>query len=214
MAYQLSQLVTDVRNKLDDSSFSSTLITAFLNDSQRYIVNKYHFKFMEGKHDQTLTIDDNEYDLQSDVEVVETLRITAPSGEEVDLTGNYMTYIEFDNKYPDPQEQESGKPHSWTIRNDDLILFPKPDAAYVLTLRYQKKPTTLSADADVPNIPERHQELLVLGALARCHKFNDNYDLAAFEEAELEKQLTDTVAKTYLRQGGRPRVMRVNGRRA
>jgi hypothetical protein len=212
MAYTLSQLVTDVRGKLDDTNFSSTLIKDFINDTQRYIVNKHHFKFMEDTYTQVLTIDDYEYALGADVEVIESLRITSPSGKEVDITDGYLTYIEFDQKHPLPSEDDSNTPDSWTIREDQLFLYPKPDAAYTLTIRYQKKPTTLSSDSDVPEVPERFKELLVLGALVRAHKYNDNYDIAQAEQATLDELLLDAVSKTYTRQN-RPTIMRVNGRR-
>lgn len=214
MSYTLGQLVTDVRNKLDDTSFSSTLIKEFINDAQRYVVNKHRFKFMEGSYTQVTTIDDFDYDLQSDVDTIESIRITAPSGEERDITSGWVTYQEYDALYPDPTEVSSGTPYRWTVRNDDLLLFPKPDAAYTLTIRYQKTPTALSADGDIPDIPERYKELLVLGALIRAHKFNDNYDLAQVEQAALDELLLDTVARTYTRQTGRPVQMGVNGRRA
>lgn len=213
MAYTLGQLVTDVRNKLDDSSFDSTLIKEFINDTQRYIVNKHYFKFMEGTYSSTLTIDSHSYDLPEAIGTVEGFRITNPDGDETDLTGNFMTFQEFDHRYPDPAREDNGKPWRWTIREDNFLVFPKPDKAYTLDIRYIKDPTTLSDDSDVPDIPERFKELLVLGALSRAHKFNDNYDLAQVEQAALDEQLLDVVAKTYTRQT-RPLRMRVNGRRA
>ncbi len=214
MAYTLGQLVTDVRNKLDDSNFDSTLIKEFVNDAQRYIVNKHYFKFMEGTYSAPLTIDTFSYDLPSDVETVETFRFTDPDGQEHDLTDHYLTFIEFDNLFPDPAGDDNGVPRHWTIREGNFLVYPKPDQAFTLNIRYKKIPTALSGDSDVPQIPERYKEMLVLGALVRAHKFNDNYDLAQVEQNALDELLLDAVAKTYTRQTGRPAVMRVNGRRA
>lgn len=214
MAYTLGQLVTDVRNKLDDSNFDATLIKEFINDAQRYLVNKHRFKFMEGTYSGDLTIDQFSYDLPSGVAEVETFRITDPANEEIDITGNYLNYKEFDSQFPDVLADDNGEPHWWTIREGNFLVYPKPDQAYTIDIRYQKDPTALSADADVPDVPERYKELLVLGALVRAHKFNDNYDLAQAEQVMLEEQILDVVARTYTRQTGRPHIMRANGRRA
>lgn len=214
MAYNLGQLVTDVRNKLDDSNFSSTLIKEFINDAQRYVVNKHNWRFMEGTYTAGLTIDQFSYDLPSDVGEVEGMRITDPSGDEADITDRFLTWKEYDKKFPDPAEDDSSKPYFWTIRENNFLLYPKPDTTYTLDIRYQKIPTALSGDSDVPEVPERYKELLVLGALIRAHKFNDNYDLAQVEQASLDELLLDAVANTYTRQSGRPVVMRVNGWRA
>lgn len=213
MAYNLGQLVTDVRNKLDDTSFDSTLLKEFINDAQRYLTNKHQWRFMEGNYQQVTVADDFDYTLNADVETVETLRYTAPDNEEKDLTGDYIEPSEFDYKYPDPAADNSGKPHTWTIKEGELLLYPKPDAVYTLDIRYQKLPTELSADIDVPDVPERFKELLVLGALVRAHKFNDDYDLAQEEQSYMDEQVLDAVANTYTRQS-RPTIMRVNGRRA
>lgn len=213
MAYNVSQIKTDIRNKLDNPSFDSTLLIDFINDAQREMVNRHNFKFMEATYTGALTTGEYSFDLPTDVSEVETFRITNPSGEEIDLTKNYITYAEFDNLYPDPAEQDNGKPYRWTIRENNFLIYPAADQAYTLEIRYQKAPTVLSVNADVPDVPERFKELLVTGALARAHKFNDNYDIAQVEEAKFEKLLLDVVAKTYTRQTGRPHIMRVNGRR-
>lgn len=211
MTYNVGQIVTDVRNKLDDSNFSATLIKEYLNDAQREMVNRHKFKFMEATYTASLTTGTYSYSLPTAVDIVEGFRITDPSGNEVDLTNNYLTFEEFDNRFPDPDEQGTAKPHWWTIREDSFLLYPRPDNTYSLDIRYQKQPTALSDDSDVPDVPERYKELLVVGILSRCHKFNDNYDLAQVEEEKFDKLLLDVNAKNYTRQTGRPTIMKVNG---
>lgn len=214
MAYTVTDLTSDVRNRLDDSNFSSTLITQFLNDTQREIFNRHRLDVLEGSYSADLTIDTHVYNLPAAVQTIETFRITDPDGDEKDLTGSYMTIREFDNRFPDPAGDSSGEPYAWTIREDNFYVYPKPDVAYTVDIRYIGKPTELTAGADVPELPERYREALILGVLHRAHKFNDDYDLAQFEQSQFESQLLDINVGLNARQSGKPHVMRVNGRRA
>lgn len=208
MAYTLGQLVSDVQNKLDDTSFSTTLIKQFINDTQREVALKYNFPFLEASYTGSLTIDQYIYDLPTGVDTIEGLRITAPTGSEADITDFYLPFRDFDKKFPDPAEDNSGTPKYWTIRDQNYYLYPKPDKAYTLDIRYQKIVDTLSSDSDVPEIPERYQEILVLGALARAHKFNDEYDLADYEDRKMEELLNELSQRSNKRQTGKPSRMK------
>lgn len=208
MAYTLGQLVADVQSKLDDTSFDSTLIKQFINDAQREVAIKYNFPFFEASYSGSLVIDTYIYLIPSGIDTIEGMRITDPSGDEVDITRNYLDFRTFDQRFPDPSENESGVPRYWTVRDGNYYLFPKPDKTYTFDIRYQKIPTTLSADADVPEVPERFQEILVLGALSRAHKFNDEYDLADFEDRKMEELLFEASQRSSKRQTGTPSKMK------
>lgn len=47
-----------------------------------------------------------------------------------------------------------------------VTLYPIPDTTYNMQIRYFKTTTDLSSGSDVPNIPEKFQDLIVFGALA------------------------------------------------
>ena len=49
--------------------------------------------------------------------------------------------------------------------SDRLVLYPIPDAPYTIRGRYQKSPQTLAADADVPEMPAHHHQVIWSKAL-------------------------------------------------
>jgi hypothetical protein len=63
-----------------------------------------------------------------------------------------------------------GQPDAYTIwGNGDgaqkLIVWPFPDYAQTLSIRYTKKAAAFTADADIPDIPEKYQNVLIYRAL-------------------------------------------------
>lgn len=59
-----------------------------------------------------------------------------------------------------------GKPSEFTVMPDlSLRFYPVPDAAYTVSGLYRKSVQELTADADIPEMPERFHSLIVTGAL-------------------------------------------------
>jgi hypothetical protein len=62
--------------------------------------------------------------------------------------------------------QGSTFPRAWSIdEGNNLLIGPKPAAAYKLRIEYWRAPTELVADADEPDMPDRFHMLLVWRAL-------------------------------------------------
>lgn len=60
----------------------------------------------------------------------------------------------------------SGKPSLYTVAPDNQIhLYGTPDAAYTVRGTYRKAPQTLTANGDVPEMPERFHDIIVDRAL-------------------------------------------------
>ena len=58
----------------------------------------------------------------------------------------------------------------------ELVLYPTPDDAYTLKGRYVKGLQTLSADADVPEMPEQFHEAIVWKALMLLGQFDEAFN--------------------------------------
>lgn len=67
----------------------------------------------------------------------------------------------------------ASRPKFWAIGPDEsLLIAPVADAIYNLRAEYFIKPTVLSADADVPSMPERFHMLLVWRAMIEGAQFD------------------------------------------
>lgn len=213
MSYQLSDIRTKVRQRVRDTGYDSTEITNYLNDTQNDIFNEYKLPFMETTQEFTLTIgvaDITDGDgLPTNFVLPIDLMLT--STQEKVLTPR--DFREMDMLYPDYEANSGiaqGVPSDWYKYGQTIKVFPEPDQAYVLTLRYYKKPTLLSADADVPSIPSEFEELLVTGAAYRVLQVKDNYDQAGILENKYKELLDKLVMKYTRTQTGIPNRIRIN----
>lgn len=214
MSYILSDIRTKVRQRIRDTSYDSTEINNYLNDCQNDVFNEYRLPFMEATQDYTLTVGvadiTNGGSLPSNFVLPIDLILTSEAREKV-LTPRDVRQMDY--LYPDFEANSGiapGQPTDWYKYAQTIKVFPEPDIAYTLTLRYYKKPTILSADADVPSIPSEFEELLVAGAAYRILQVKDNYDQAGIHENKYRELLDKLVAKYTRNQTGIPNVIRIN----
>lgn len=59
-------------------------------------------------------------------------------------------------------------PRYWVRFGDELLLWPTPDTAYTLRIRYKTNPTELSSNGDEPVFPEEWHECIVLWAASKA----------------------------------------------
>lgn len=208
MAYTLSNLVSQVQAKLDDTGFSSGTIKQFINDTQREIFNSYTLRFMESSTTLTATIGSAVAGtLPADYQIAIDLRITAPVNYAKLLLP--IDYKELDSY--NPAQTTNGVPSYWYEFGTSISTDVPAVSALTYTLRYYRTPTELLADADVPVIPSEFQEVLVLGAFKRCLQLNDSYDQAAVIQInEFDPLISRMVQRFGPRQQGGPARMKVN----
>lgn len=213
MAYTLSSVTTRVQDRIKDTGFSTSTIRSFLNDVQRDIFNDYRLPFMETSVSYTLTAGDSDITsgagLPANFDQVVALAVTTDGAEQL-IT--YKSIPQILQEYPDPSSVTSSAPRYWYRYGNEIKVFPSPDLAYTVTLYYIKKPTELSNDADVPEVPSNFEELLVLGATYRVHEVKDNYDKAAITERRYIEAL-DQMVNRYSKRQARVRIMPINRRR-
>lgn len=60
----------------------------------------------------------------------------------------------------------TGRPRLFSVKPDQsLVLWPKPDAIYTVTGEYFKRAQEMTADADIPIIPQQFQKIILWKAL-------------------------------------------------
>lgn len=218
MSYILGDIVTKVQQRVRDTGYSSSEIKNYINDTQNDVFNEYRLPFMEDTEDYTLAVGvsdlTNGTGLPTNyVQAIDIFLTTL--GREKLLT--YLDIREIDQLYPDAEDSTlypSNVPDEWYFYAETIRVTPKPNSAFTATLRYYKKPTLLSSDSDVPELPSEFEELLVVGAAYRVLQVKDNYDQAAILQNKYDELLDKLVAKYTQTQVGTPTRIRINRRRA
>lgn len=210
MAYNLSTVRTNVRNRLDDEDFEQTYLDRAINYAQWEITNKHHLSIMETSTNLSVVLNDIETPVPADYHKTLYLRVTSPTGMRTDITDRYMDYGDFVTQYIDASANPKGMPYNWSEYGRKFKYAQPADQAYTLKLDFLRKSPLLDDDADVPDIPEEFQELLELGAYMRIAKREDDYDVKSAEWQDYRNLLTDFIHVYGRNQGPRGiRKMRV-----
>ena len=202
MEYNLKGIRDQViLDKLDDESFDPATVDRFINTVQRRIFNTFELPFMEAVFSGVLPAEQRIFVFPPDVQSVKGVVITAPTGEQTNITEKQLRYKDFLTKYPTPANNTPGPINEWMSFAGKIYTSAPTDVAYQMDTFYTKKPKLLVADTDTPEIPEEFQELLVLGAYELVLKRNEDYDLAAVIRDEYREQLDLLVDRYGLRMG-------------
>lgn len=208
MAYNLAAIKTLVKDRLQDQNFDDALITQFINDEQREVLNYYNLPFNRMQAPFTLNQGDSTSNLPSDHQETLGLRITAPENYDVELTQWFLPYNRFKDYFREAGYYSQTEPRYWTIRYGKLIFSYEVDKTYTLEHDYLTVVDELVADGDVPSLPVEFQEVLVLGALVRALEVNDDNDIAQYQQGK-KNLLVQTMLKRYNpRQSGKVNVLR------
>lgn len=181
-----NQVITD---KLDDPTFDTDVVDRFINTTQRWIFNQFELPFTEGRFSGVIASGQTVFQFPSDVQVPQQLVITT-QGEQKDISDNYLLFREFFNRFPKPEVNDPSDPTYWTSHAGKLYLSQPTDKAYQLDTFYIKKPSLLTDDTDVPEVPEEFQEVLVLGAYKRVLERNEDWDMAAIVDTQIDNEIS------------------------
>ncbi len=214
MAYQTSDITTLVQKRIRDTGFDSTEIVGYLNDTQNDVFNEYRLPFMEAVQDYTVDINNSDISggdgLPTDYTQAIDLLYTQDGQERLIP---YKDIREIDSLHADADDitaHTPAAPQCWYFYAQTIRVYPAPDTAYTVKLRYYKSPTLLVSGDDVPSIPARYQELLVVGAAYRCLQVKDNYDQAGILENKYQELLQKLAVQTSQNQVGTPIQIPIN----
>lgn len=196
MAYQLSDLVTEVQTKAKDPSFDRSLIGYYIRDVHNEVLGKKMFSFMEQDVTGTLAISDVAYSLSNDVQAILGLRLTDPTSATTFYEPTRIDSRTFFRSYPNVAAFSGGAPINYTQTGALLKWSSKLDKAYNLEMLALAVPTQLEAATDVPNLPVEFREILTLAGLAGVEGYRRNFDVAAVHRRRIE-ELTEDMTIRY-----------------
>lgn len=201
MDYNLAGLRQRVLvDKLDDDEFDPNIVDNFLNDTLRDIHNQFELPFQEKIFQGTVPAGSTMFQLPSDVAIVQSQTFSGVKN----FANMKMRWRDFFRSYPDAANESPAQPSAWTTYAQNILLNAPTDDEYTMTIFYIAKPVTLTANSDVPDLPEEFSELLVLGAFMRIQKRNEDYDLAQETEREYQRQLLNLVNRYGFRMADGP----------
>lgn len=154
-------------------------IDVWLNEGLSRVARRVRIPQLEAAMSVATVAGTAEFALPANLIRVRTLRIPADADplEQLDL------------EQLDHLTAERGRPRSFALAGQNVRLYPTPDRAYALELRYWADPATLAAAGDVPAIPDDYADLLVTYALWKGYRMEDDFQAAAFYRQEFTDEL-------------------------
>lgn len=203
MAYTLVDIATRAATRAADTGFTAAEAKKFVNDTQNAVANEYILRFWESAQSYTLTTNvadiTNGVGLPSDFVSCIALRITTAGKQNV---LDRVDFYKFQKDNPAWDSDAAGVPYCWYILGNTISVYPKPDAAYTMHMRFQMRPSQLTSDAHVPTIPSEFEELLIYGAAYRMFEERDLDEKAALFQGKYEVEVAKLVNRYSDRQLG------------
>ena len=103
--------------------------------------------------------------------------------------------------------QVLGPPVRYTLDQGNLFLFPNPQTADILTLRYIAVPPQLINDTDIPVLNPNYLNLLVRATLIEAFAAEDDFEAAQYWQTLYEKRLDQYASDVQWRDVDRPRLI-------
>lgn len=205
----VDSIVTDVRRMVrnkDASALSDATILSTINGVIDMLeMEKFYFQVAE----TTLTLTVN----QPDISINGSWPTNFSSellkgGLSVLVSGTFRPLTKIGvREYDLRDNQNTGIPHSYTVKDDAIHLLPYPDSAYTLYLRYYKTYTDLTA-GNSNDFTDRARRLVTFMTAAEIwldeYQSRENFDKyveRAEEERKRQRRLTNSrrgnVSPTY-----------------
>lgn len=177
----LSQMRTSVLAKGFDATVYSGQINQWINDAKDEACRRALFSTDEGTYDFATVAGTTLYPLPTDLVSIRSLRDT-----DVDQELVAVELRDIDRS----SHTTTGQPFAYAQDAANLHLYPSPDGAHNLELRYWKLPADLVADGDTPTFPATYHRMLVYWAVAECYWSEDDFSTGQQWEARFEKLLS------------------------
>ncbi|CAB4172201.1 hypothetical protein UFOVP1346_15 [uncultured Caudovirales phage] len=188
----LSDLRTEVLNHgFDGSIYTPTRLNQYLNDALGEISAKAQYYGEEQESAITLTPNVAHYAFPSRMSRLRSVRITEPLGE--------LSLI--DLRDIDRSNIVTGLPYTYAIDGSTvnsvgsgITLYPTPDQAYPMRIRYWALMSPMTGDDQVSGLPARYQRSLATYAIARCFEAEDDVQQAQYYDAKWLQAIKDLKA--------------------
>ena len=204
MAYTLTNLQDDIKSytEVDSTVFTEAVLNRFIQNAEERIYRSFDAD-MERHYATSTTIIGNRYvTIPADLRVIRYVQLKDSSGNQVYLEQRDPSYIA--TYYDTPGTASSTLPKYYANWDENYwVIAPTPNAAYEITLAYNKNPTSLtdaSVSATGTYLSNKYQDLLLYACLVNAYAYLKGpqdmlqYYQAAYKEA-LETYATEQVGR-------------------
>jgi hypothetical protein len=204
MAYTLTNLQDDIKSytEVDSTVFTADVLNRFIQNAEERIYRSFDAD-MERHYATSTTIIGNRYvTIPSDLRVIRYVQLKDSSGNQVYLEQRDPSYIA--TYYDTPGTASSTLPKYYANWDENYwVIAPTPNAAYEITLAYNKNPVSLT-DATKSTtgtyLSNKYQDLLLYASLVNAYAYLKGpqdmlqYYGAAYKEA-LETYATEQIGR-------------------
>ena len=204
MAYTLTNLQDDIKSytEVDSTVFTEAVLNRFIQNAEERIYRSFDAD-MERHYATSTTIIGNRYvTIPSDLRVIRYVQLKDASGNQVYLEQRDPSYIA--TYYDTPGTASATLPKYYANWDENYwVIAPTPNAAYEITLAYNKNPVSLT-DATKSTtgtyLSNKYQDLLLYASLVNAYAYLKGpqdmlqYYGAAYKEA-LETYATEQIGR-------------------
>jgi hypothetical protein len=204
MAYTLTNLQDDIKSytEVDSTVFTEAVLNRFIQNAEERIYRSFDAD-MERHYATSTTIIGNRYvTIPADLRVIRYVQLKDSSGNQVYLEQRDPSYIA--TYYDTPGTASTTLPKYYANWDENYwVIAPTPNAAYEITLAYNKNPTSLtdaSVSATGTYLSNKYQDLLLYACLVNAYAYLKGpqdmfqYYQAAYKEA-LETYATEQIGR-------------------
>ena len=204
MAYTLTNLQDDIKSytEVDSTVFTDAVLNRFIQNAEERIYRSFDAD-MERHYATSTTIIGNRYvTIPAELRVIRYVQLKDSSGNQVYLEQRDPSYIA--TYYDTPGTASSTLPKYYANWDENYwVIAPTPNAAYEITLAYNKNPTSLtdaSVSATGTYLSNKYQDLLLYACLVNAYAYLKGpqdmlqYYQAAYKEA-LETYATEQIGR-------------------
>ena len=204
MAYTLTNLQDDIKSytEVDSTVFTEAVLNRIIQNAEERIYRSFDAD-MERHYATSTTIIGNRYvTIPSDLRVIRYVQLKDASGNQVYLEQRDPSYIA--TYYDTPGTASSTLPKYYANWDENYwVIAPTPNAAYEITLAYNKNPVSLTdatKSASGTYLSNKYQDLLLYASLVNAYAYLKGpqdmlqYYQAAYKEA-LETYATEQIGR-------------------
>lgn len=178
IAFTFLALKNKLTTQIGDPNLDSTVMGDALNYTEQSIFSAFDLTLNSAQQTNAVASGANTLTtaLPSNLERISSLYVSSPAASARNLTEYFVKVKDFRTLYPSAGT-DTGSLQEWTYYTSVEFAVLASEAT-TIKLDYIKGVTIMSADADVPTIPQAYEELLMLGSKMRVYEQKEDFDYA------------------------------------